>query len=47
MDHFLSQDNDCAEQEGAWWFYACFTAHLNGKYYLPGDVSYGQGIQWA
>ena len=47
MDHFLSQDNDCAEQEGAWGFDGCFTAHLNGKYYLPGDVSYGQGIQWA
>ncbi|XP_033639016.1 microfibril-associated glycoprotein 4-like [Asterias rubens] len=47
------QDNDarsgynCAEQsEGAWWFKACFTAHLNGKYYPQGEVSYAEGIQW-
>ncbi|XP_033639015.1 ryncolin-1-like [Asterias rubens] len=47
------QNNDagsgynCAEgYEGAWWFKACFRAHLNGKYYPQGEVSYAQGIQW-
>ena len=46
------QDNDagssnCAvKREGAWWFNACFTSHLNGKYYHHGDVLFGHGIQW-
>ena len=47
------QDNDarsvynCAEgYEGAWWFNDCFQAHLNGKYYPQGELSFAQGIQW-
>ncbi|XP_033639107.1 microfibril-associated glycoprotein 4-like [Asterias rubens] len=46
------QDNDikinnCAMQfKGAWWYGACFVAHLNGRYYHRGVVSHGQGIQW-
>ena len=48
------QNNDprsgynCAKlYEGAWWFNTCFQAHLNGKYYPQGEVSYPQGIQWS
>ncbi|XP_071796065.1 ryncolin-2-like [Asterias amurensis] len=40
-------DYNCAERfEGAWWFFGCFNAHLNGKYYPQGEVSHAHGIQW-
>ncbi|XP_033639020.1 ryncolin-1-like [Asterias rubens] len=47
QDNDARSDYNCAEgYEGAWWFNRCFQAHLNGKYYPQGEVSFAQGIQW-
>ncbi|XP_033646437.1 microfibril-associated glycoprotein 4-like [Asterias rubens] len=47
QDNDLDEDINCgANVKGAWWFGACFKAHLNGKYYPQRDVPNSLGILW-
>ena len=49
----LDQDNDahggsCAEMyEGAWWYMACHSSNLNGRYLKGAHVSYANGVDWS
>ena len=38
--------NNCAEEnQGAWWYYSCFTSNLNGVY-LTGNTDNAKGLIW-
>ena len=47
------RDNDldgrnCAETyKGAWWYAACQTSSLNGKYLCGNHASYADGVNWS
>ena len=51
---FTTKDNDndgansnCAQiRKGAWWFWSCAWAHLNGHYYHKGSPVHGWGVSW-
>ncbi|ESN99709.1 hypothetical protein HELRODRAFT_176469 [Helobdella robusta] len=51
---FTTYDSDhdtygynCAQvYQGAWWYYACWTACLNGRYFKAGQSSNANGVNW-
>ena len=41
-----ANENNCADNRGAWWFKTCHYAHLNGLYLDGPNSSYGDGVNW-
>ena len=48
VDNDVSPAKNCAQDKhGAWWFYLCNKAHLNGEYLRGRHNQYYKGILWA
>ena len=45
-DNDLTSSNCASLFKGAWWYGACLTSNLNGRYLKAGERSY-HGITWA
>ena len=45
-DHDTSSDNCASVYHGAWWYDACHSSNLNGKYLNGPHKSYANGINW-
>ena len=46
-DNDVHETANCAEQYGgAWWYTACHSSNLNGRYYVQPYVQHGQGLNW-
>ena len=47
-DHDTSASSSCSVRyHGSWWYFRCYDANLNGRYYKEGERPvWGEGITW-
>ena len=45
-DHDMAPGNCASLRKGAWWYYACCLANLNGAYLAGHHTSVVDGIEW-
>ncbi|XP_065088767.1 fibrinogen-like protein 1 [Ochlerotatus camptorhynchus] len=47
QDHDTNEQNNCAvKYHGAWWYKACHSSNLNGKYLRGNTTEFGSGMNW-
>ncbi|XP_013421002.1 fibrinogen C domain-containing protein 1-A-like [Lingula anatina] len=47
MDNDAAVHESCAQTfQGAWWYVACHSSNLNGRYLLGNHASYADGVNW-